>query len=153
MAENAKNVDETDFINNRDVEELDPRVQAELERLNKCTDEINRLELQLEEANSVFGTLLTDTTQQLKATSTRLGSCIEKARPYFEALEVSNRAQKECQSAATHYQRASGVHAAAKETIALAEQRFLSNSSDWPFDNAWQEMLNHATIKVCKVIA
>ena len=74
---------------------------------------------------------------------------IEKARPYFEALEIANKAQKECQSAATAYQRANGIHAAAKETIALAEERFLTNSSSWQFDNAWQEMLNHATMKVC----
>ena len=74
---------------------------------------------------------------------------IEKARPYFEALEIANKAQKECQSAATAYQRANGIHAAAKETISLAEDRFLTNSSSWQFDNAWQEMLNHATMKVC----
>ena len=73
---------------------------------------------------------------------------IEKARPYFEALEIANKAQKECQSAATAFQRANGIHAAAKETIALAEERFLTNSSVWQFDNAWQEMLNHATMKV-----
>ena len=24
----------------------------------------------------------------------------------------------------------------------------MSNSKEWEFDNAWQEMLNHATIKV-----
>ena len=30
----------------------------------------------------------------------------------------------------------------------MAEERFLSNSTEWEFDNAWQEMLNHATIKV-----
>ncbi len=80
--------------------------------------------------------------------SKKLGSCIEKARPYYEAYEAYSKAQAECQSAATHYQRASGIHAAAKETIALAEGRFLSNSGRWQFDNAWQEMLNHATIKV-----
>lgn len=40
------------------------------------------------------------------------------------------------------------IHAAAKETVALAEERFMSNSHDWQFDNAWQEMLNHATLKV-----
>ena len=46
------------------------------------------------------------------------------------------------------FQRAAGVHAAAKETISLAEERFLDNRGEWQFDNAWQEMLNHATIKV-----
>lgn len=30
----------------------------------------------------------------------------------------------------------------------MAEQRFLSKQHEWQFDNAWQEMLNHATIKV-----
>ena len=38
-------------------EELDPRVQQELEKLNHCTDEINRLEIQLDDANTVFRSL------------------------------------------------------------------------------------------------
>ncbi len=42
-----------------EYEELDPRVQEELEKLNHCTDKINEFELQLEEANAVFRTLLT----------------------------------------------------------------------------------------------
>lgn len=44
------------------------------------------------------------------------------------------------------------IYAAAKETVCLAEQRFMSNSHEWQFDNAWQEMLNHATIKVIYII-
>ena len=44
------------------------------------------------------------------------------------------------------------VHQAARETIALAEERFLSNDTEErQFDSAWQEMLNHATIKVCHI--
>lgn len=30
----------------------------------------------------------------------------------------------------------------------MAEERFLVKSDEWKFDTAWQEMLNHATIKV-----
>jgi hypothetical protein len=53
--------------------------------------------------------LLTESTHQLKALSKKIGvSTIEKARPYYEALEISNKAQKECQAAATAYQRAHG---------------------------------------------
>jgi hypothetical protein len=48
-------------------QELDPRVQDELEKLNSCTDEINRLEVQLDEANLVFRRLLSDSTHHLKA--------------------------------------------------------------------------------------
>ena len=35
-------------------EELDPRVQDELEKLNNCTDDINQLENELEDANCLF---------------------------------------------------------------------------------------------------
>lgn len=109
--------------------------------------------------------LLNESTRRLKVLSKKLGSCIEKARPYYEAFEVARRTQQDCQKAAVLFQRANGkqsefcsvgirsllfieIHAAAKETVALAEQRFMSNQHEWQFDNAWQEMLNHATIKV-----
>ena len=104
-------------------EELDPRVQEELEKLNNCTDEINRLETQLDDANTVFRSLLSDSTHHLKALSKRIGSHIERARPYYETQELTARAQAECQKAAVQFQRAAGVHAAAKETISLAEER------------------------------
>ena len=54
-------------------EALDPRVQDELEKLNQHTDQINKLELQLEDANCLFRTLLTDSTHQLKAMATKIG--------------------------------------------------------------------------------
>ncbi|XP_058458498.1 SH3 domain-binding protein 5 homolog [Malaya genurostris] len=129
-------------------QDLDPRIQVELENLNTATDEINKLEIELEEAKSTFRILMNESTRRLKLSSKKLGSCIDKARPYYEALEKAKAAQLQCQAAAIKYQRANEIHAAAKETVALAEQRFLSNSQEWQFDNAWQEMLNHATIKV-----
>ena len=109
---------------------------------------ICRLEIQLDDANTVFRQLLSDSTHHLKSLSNKLGNCIEKARPYYVSLDQMTRAQAECQKAAVQFQRAAGIHAAAKETISLAEERFLDNSGEWQFDNAWQEMLNHATIKV-----
>ena len=72
--------------------------------------------------------LLTDSTQQLKSVSKKVGSRdIEKARPFFEAQEAAKKAQKECQAAATAYQRAFGVHAAAKvlqQTLEFATTDF-----------------------------
>ncbi|EDW60875.1 SH3 domain-binding protein 5 homolog isoform X2 [Drosophila virilis] len=135
-------------MSNTEDSELDPQIQIELENLNSATDEINKLEIELEEANSTFRILLNESTRRLKLSSKKLGSCIEKARPYYEALDKAREAQIECQQAAVKFQRANEIHAAAKETVALAEQRFMSNSHEWQFDNAWQEMLNHATQKV-----
>jgi hypothetical protein len=60
------------------LEELDPRVQEELEKLNTCTEEINQLEIDLEDANCLFQTLLSDSTHQLNTLAKKLGSCIEK---------------------------------------------------------------------------
>ena len=41
------------------------------------------------------------------ALAKKLGSCIEKARPYYEALEEYKNAQESCQEAAVQYQRTS----------------------------------------------
>ncbi|KAH0552629.1 SH3 domain-binding protein 5 homolog [Cotesia glomerata] len=128
---------------------LDPRIQIELENLNSATDDINKLEIELDEANSTFKQLLSESTKQLEEFVNKLGhSCIEKARCYYEASEVARQAQIQCQHQAHLYQRASEIHAAAKETVALAEARFISHRHEWNFDQAWQDMLNHATIKV-----
>ncbi|KAG8212768.1 hypothetical protein J437_LFUL019729, partial [Ladona fulva] len=133
--------------------DLDPRIQIELEKLNNATDEINRLETELDEANTNFRLLLNNSTHRLNLSAKKLGSCIKKARPYYEALEVAKQAQLECQKAAVQFQRANEIHQAAKETVALAEQRFLSKQHEWQFDNAWQEMLNHATLKVQYIVS
>lgn len=135
-------------------EQLDPRIQVELEKLNTATDDINKLESKLEETNNVFSSTFAESTARLKTMGKKLGNCIEKARPYYEALELARTSQLECQRAAVQYQRANALHQAAKETIALAEERFVnSRSENWQFDSAWQEMLNHATMKVMEAEA
>ncbi|XP_044753674.1 SH3 domain-binding protein 5 homolog [Coccinella septempunctata] len=134
---------------NSDCEDsLDPRIQVALEKLNTSTDEINKLEIEYDEANTTFRMLLNESTRRLKLLLKKLGNCIERARPYYDAAEVAKKAQVECQKAAVAFRKANEIHAAAKETVALAEQRFMSNQHEWQFDNAWQEMLNHATMKV-----
>lgn len=60
------------------------------------------------EATSTFRILLNESTRRLKLLTKKLGSCIEKARPYYEALEKSRFAQIECQKAAVKFQRANG---------------------------------------------
>ncbi|KAI5641732.1 SH3 domain-binding protein 5 (SH3BP5) domain-containing protein [Phthorimaea operculella] len=122
--------------------------QVELEKLNAATDEINKLELELDESMKTFHLLLNETSRRLQALTKRLGSCVDKSRPYHEAVAAAATARAECQKAAVAFQRASELHAAAKETVTLAEQRFVSKQDEWQFDSNWQEVLNHAIIKV-----
>ncbi|XP_063287676.1 SH3 domain-binding protein 5-like [Pelobates fuscus] len=127
-------------------EELDPRIQEELERLNQASEEINRLELQLDDARTAYRRILTESARRLNTLATQLGACIEKARPYYEARRLAKEAQQDTQSAALRYERAVSMHSAAREMVFVAEQGVTADKNR--LDPTWQEMLNHATCKV-----
>ncbi|XP_074508896.1 SH3-binding domain protein 5-like, a [Sebastes fasciatus] len=129
------------------TDELDPRIQEELEHLNEASAEINRLELQLDDARSGYRKILTESARKLNAQSSQLGGCIEKARPYYEARRLAKEAQQETQKAALSYERAVSMHTAAREMVYVAEQGLMADGKN-TLDPTWQEMLNHATSKV-----
>ncbi|XP_076182260.1 uncharacterized protein LOC143154224 isoform X2 [Ptiloglossa arizonensis] len=125
---------------------VDPRVQIELERLNTATDDINKLEVDLDEARATFRELLCESTVKIDSLAKKLGSCIEKSRPYYDARFKAKEALQETQKAAIRFERANSQHAAAKEMVYLAEEGLRTEGRC--FDHAWQEMLNHATSRV-----
>ncbi|XP_040044932.2 SH3 domain-binding protein 5-like [Gasterosteus aculeatus] len=127
-------------------EELDPRIQEELEQLNQASGQINKLELQLDEARSSYRRILSDSARNLNSQGSQLGVCIDKARPYYEAHRLAKEAQQETQKAALRYERAVSMHTAAREMVYVAEQGLLGDRNT--MDPTWQEMLNHATAKV-----
>ncbi|XP_066597203.1 uncharacterized protein [Prorops nasuta] len=140
--EETESVDGSDRIDDA----LDPRVQIELERLNTATDDINKLEVDLDDARATFQELLCESTLKIDALAKKLGACIEKSRPYYEARFKAKEALQETQKAAIRFERANGQHAAAKEMVYLAEEGLRTEGRC--FDHAWQEMLNHATSRV-----
>lgn len=128
-------------------EEVDPRIQGELEMLNQSTDDINRCETELEDARQKFRSVLVEATLKLDELVKKIGKAVEESKPYWEARRVARQTQLEAQRSTQDFQRATEVLRAAKETIALAEQRLLEDDKK-QFDSAWQEMLNHATQRV-----
>ncbi|XP_026172495.1 SH3 domain-binding protein 5b isoform X2 [Mastacembelus armatus] len=128
-------------------EEVDPRIQGELEKLNQSTDDINRCETELEDARQKFRSVLVEATVKLDELVNKIGKAVEESKPYWEARRMARQAQLEAQKATQEFQRSTEVLQAAKETISLAEQRLLEEDN-WQFDSAWQEMLNHATQRV-----
>ncbi|XP_068603334.1 SH3 domain-binding protein 5-like [Brachionichthys hirsutus] len=128
-------------------EEVDPRIQGELEKLNQSTDEINRCESELEDYRQRFRAVLVEATVKLDEQMKRIGRAVDDSKPYWEARKLARQAQIEAQKAAQEFQRAVEILRAAKETIALAEERLLEEDTR-QFDSAWQEMLNHATQRV-----
>ncbi|XP_055929056.1 SH3 domain-binding protein 5-like isoform X1 [Argiope bruennichi] len=140
---------ESIFVNNDEAspdELVDPRVQIELERLNTATDAINKLEIELDEARANFRLLLSESSVRVNQLANKLGACVEKARPYYEARMHAKQLQTQTQKAALRYERASSAHSAAKEMVYLAEEGLKKEGRC--FDPAWQEMLNHATLRV-----
>ncbi|TWW79786.1 SH3 domain-binding protein 5b [Takifugu flavidus] len=128
-------------------EEVDPRIQGELEKLNQSTDDINRCETELEEARQKFRSVLVEATVKLDELVKKIGKAVDESKPYWEARRLARQAQLEAQKATQDFQKATEVLRAAKETISLAEERLLEEDSR-QFDSAWQEMLNHATQRV-----
>nr|XP_020471153.1 SH3 domain-binding protein 5 [Monopterus albus] len=128
-------------------EEVDPRIQGELEKLNQATDDINRCETELEDARQRFRSVLMEATVKLDELVKKIGKAVDDSKPYWEARRLARQTQLEAQKATQDFQRATEVLRAAKETISLAEQRLLEEDNR-QFDSAWQEMLNHATQRV-----
>jgi len=75
---------------------------------------------------------------------------VEKARCYYDARMKARAALSEAQRAAARFEKASSAHDAAKEMVTLAEEGFMERGIVH-FDQAWQEMLNHATKRVSKI--
>lgn len=65
--------------------------QIELERLNTATDDINKLEVDLDEARLVFRQLLFESNFKIQSLAKKLGNCIDKSRPYYEARFKANK--------------------------------------------------------------
>lgn len=141
----SSSIDEVEY----EEEAPDPRVKDELERLNVTSQEINKLELELEHSRNDFRSLLSDSTIALEYLFKKASKFINRARPYYSLLQEQKQAQEAAQNATIKFQRANSLYIAAKEMVMLTEEKFseIDDSNQIVLDTAWQEMLNHATIK------
>ncbi|CAG2116840.1 unnamed protein product, partial [Medioppia subpectinata] len=124
----------------------DPRVQIELENLNTSTDLINKLEVELNESRTHFHLLLSDSSQKISELAKKLGSCVERVKPYYEARVRAKELRVETQRAALRFERATSSHIVAKEMVRLAEEGLQKEGT--VLDDSWQEVLNHSTSRV-----
>ncbi|KAL1226791.1 Guanine nucleotide exchange factor [Trichinella spiralis] len=123
------------------------RVHEELEKLNIATDVINKLELQLDEAQTMFRDAQSSWTQKLSQMAKKLGTCIEKSRPYYEARIKVLEAQQEAQRAALRFERANRMHSIAKQQVTLTQES-LNRQGTEHVDPACLEVLNHHNKRV-----
>ncbi|XP_077484004.1 uncharacterized protein LOC144094029 isoform X2 [Amblyomma americanum] len=137
-----------DSSDHEDREPLDQRVQFELERLNTATELINKLEIELDEARSNFRLLLSESSQKINQLAKKLGSHVEKARPYYEARMKVKELEDAARKASLRHERATLSHGTARQMVALAEEGLRRQGAQGSLDPVFQEMLNQATVRV-----
>ncbi|KAM9353025.1 SH3 domain-binding protein 5b isoform 2-T2 [Symphorus nematophorus] len=111
--------DETEY----EDEEVDPRIQGELEKLNQSTDDINRCETELEDARQKFRSVLVEATVKLDELVKKIGKAVEESKPYWEARRLARQVME-----AEHTKtRSELVHkeTAAKYTAAIGRMKQL----------------------------
>ncbi|XP_061738663.1 SH3 domain-binding protein 5-like isoform X4 [Nerophis ophidion] len=95
-------------------EEVDPRIQGELEKLNQSTDDINRLETELEEFRQRFRAVLVEATLKLDEQVKKIGRAVDDSKPYWEARKVARQVveaeQSRVRSEAEHKKTAARHH-------------------------------------------
>lgn len=128
-----------------DEEELDPRIQVELERLNKSCAEVNQLENDLEGAKGLFISSKNKQLERLEYLQKKFGSSIVKAKPYYEAVVLTEKLQGATQKAVHEFQKTNSLYKTAKETLTVAEKS-LEQKGEIP--DAWQEHLSLTITKI-----
>ena len=84
---------------------------------------INKQKARLE-----FNNLLTESAVKIESLSKKLGTSINKARPYYETRQIANELHQKAQKEALRYEQATIEHNNAKEIVQLAEQTMQQNS-------------------------
>ncbi|XP_065193629.1 SH3 domain-binding protein 5-like isoform X1 [Sycon ciliatum] len=104
-------------------EELDPRIEQELERLNSSSSDINKFEKELESIQKAFVDLSRQAGSQLAAYQKKLGVAVERARPYYQLKTKLDKAQAELCVCTQDYEKLIVGFNAAEEMLRASEEK------------------------------
>lgn len=115
------NVDH-DEMNVENEDEHLPRVQVELDKLNYANESINSLELELEESKREYLLTIQNAEDDLMLMEKKLGNCVEKSKPYYDARIELNDAKEKYAKAKIRFETAQELYVAAKRMQMYAEE-------------------------------
>ncbi|KAA3675232.1 uncharacterized protein DEA37_0013887 [Paragonimus westermani] len=95
--------------------------KVQLDVLNQTAPQINVLENKLLEARANYHATLTDNSDKLKALGNRLGKCVQRARPYYEARQRQYELIQLIRIAVERYNKANDVFSASRENFSRLE--------------------------------
>lgn len=107
-----------------DNQVLDDEIKSRLDKLNALSDLINSLELQFDEANTLFRNTLKCSTERLSSIARALGTKSIKHGRVYNAAKISvEQSQSDCQRACVLFEQANKDHQFAKLAIKEAESK------------------------------
>ncbi|KAF5397016.1 hypothetical protein PHET_09972 [Paragonimus heterotremus] len=96
-------------------------VEVQLDVLNQTAPQINVLENKLLEARANYHATLSDNSDRLKALGSKLGKCVQRARPYYEARQHQFELIQQIRIAAERYNKANAVFSASRKNFSKLE--------------------------------
>ncbi|TGZ57827.1 hypothetical protein CRM22_009873 [Opisthorchis felineus] len=96
-------------------------VESQLDILNQTAPQINQLENNLLAARATYQNTLTEHSSRLNAIGKRLGKCVQRARPYYDAKAKQAELTREIQRATERYNRANDLLTASCQTLSKLE--------------------------------
>lgn len=99
----------------------------------------------LKEAKALFISSKNKQLERLEYLQKKYGSSISKAKPYYEALALTERLQAATKKAVHEFQNTNSLYKTAKETLTVAENS-LEQKGEIP--DAWQEHLSLTITKI-----
>jgi SH3-domain binding protein 5 len=113
-----------DLENNETVESDDHlgRVQEELDTMNYSNESINNLELELEDSKRELERSTINMRNDLEQLEMKLGQCVDKSRPYYQQLAITNESKEKYLKAKHRFETAQELYVAAKRLQMYADE-------------------------------
>ena len=127
-------------------EEIDPRIEIALTKMNTASDDILRFEPELTQHKNAFADAMKQVQIDLKRMANKVGrKTIERARPYYVAVQQARAAHYATKQTAARFEQATECYKKAKAVLASVERELEAGGRITPQQ---QGKLNAATMSL-----
>lgn len=130
--------------------ELTREVPNLFEAMNKAATEVNHYKGQLSEAQERHRQNLDQWSRLYENLRVEYGSSIDRAKPYFDAVQALDAASHKVQKAVREFSAAVSHHSQAKEELRRIEERLAYGAHKMSLNQQQQDGLSKATVNVLR---
>jgi len=128
--------------------ELTREVPTLLETMNRAAAEVNHFERQVSEAQVRHKKMLERWSRLYEDLRAEYGNCIDRSKPYFDAVQALDAASHKVQNAVREFSAAASQHTQAKIELRRIEEKLAYGAHKMTLDQEQQDGLSKATVRV-----